>query len=241
MHNLWLDFLIILCIILINSFFVLAEIAIITSGRPRLSIIAQSGNRGAQAALSLMQKPENFLSAVQIGITSMSILIGLYGGESMVTEHVESLIKDLPIIGLYSWSLSYAIVVIVITYLAVVAEIIPKRIAMIYPERIASIVSRVMLLITALAHPFVYVLSISVKGFLWIFNIKSIDTSTSMEEVKFVLQQAESSGTLQNIEKDILRRAIYIGDVEVCAIMTPRKQMICINIKDKEAVNIHKL
>ena len=234
------DWLIILLIIVLNSFFVIAEIAIIASRKSKLEKMVQEQNLGASYALELANKPETFLSSVQIGITLMNILIGLYGGTE-ISNHFKEYIENIPALAKYTEFLSHTIVVVIVTYLTVLGEIVPKRIAMLYPEKISGAVGRGMFLFTKISHPFVWILTISTKFVLKVMNIKSSKTDISIEEIKHIINQAETSGTLEKVERDILRRFMNLGDTQVGAIMTPRKQMVCIDMNDSVENNIKNL
>jgi putative hemolysin len=239
MHNLYLDILIVLIIILANSFFVVAEIAIIASRQPKLDKMARQGKFGASKALRLARDPESFLSTVQVGITLMNILIGLYGGAA-ASDYIEDYVKMVPLFEAYSSTISYVIAVAVITYFTVLGEIIPKRLAMLYPEKIAIQVAHGMYCAMYLFFPFVFILGRSMKLFMRAFNIQKTK-HVSTEEVRFIINQAESEGLIKKTERDILARIIGLSDIQVGSIMTPRKKIIALNLKDSPQKNIAKL
>lgn len=224
-----------------NSFFVIAEIAVITSRKTKLQDMAQKGSIGAKQAMKFCLYPETFLSTAQVGITLMSILIGFYGG-SCITADVELLLSSINIFASYSSAISYFLVLVIVTYCTVLGEIIPKRIAMLYPEKVASTVAIGMLFFAKLAYPLVWILTISTQTALKIMQInKNPDSKISMDELRFIINQAQTSGMLAETEHDILKRIIHLSNTQVGAVMTPRNKLVYLNLKDKEASNIQKL
>jgi putative hemolysin len=238
------DLLMIFIIIVINSLFVLSEISILTSGKAKLHKMSAKGNRGAKQAIKLIQQPEVFLSTMQIGITLMSALLGLYGGTS-ISEHLAKKLEYMPYVGIYiadySMLIASFISLSIITYFAVLSEIVPKRIAMLQPEKIASVTSHYIAIIIKMAYPLSVVLTISTKFLLNLFRIKDNTNNVSIEEIKFILNQAVNVGTLHKTEHDLLRRLINLINMQVGAIMTPRNKIISLDISDNEKSNIAKL
>lgn len=240
MLNIASEWLIILFIVLINAAFVVAEIALLTSRKSRLQTLAKKGVFGANKAISLKEKPEFFLSTVQVGITLMSILIGFYGGKELV-GHIAGYISTIRLVGKYSIEIANTLIIIVITFITVLGEIIPKRIAMLYPEKSAILVAWVMTLFMKMFYPFVLALSISTRWVLRILAIKEVDNHISAEELKHIITQAENEGTVEKAERDMITRLIHLSDMKVGAIMTPRRQIIAIDIEIGNQENITKL
>lgn len=239
-----IDLAVILLIILANSLFVLSEISILTSSKAKLHKMVARGNRGAKQVMKIIQQPEVFLSTMQIGITLMSALLGLYGGTSVSTYLSVQLCK-IPYIGQeiagYSMLIASFISLAVITYVTVLSEIFPKRIAMLQPEKIASVTAYGINLIIKFAYPLSYVLTASTKYLLKVFKVKDNSNNVSIDEIKFVLNQAVSVGTLHKTEHDLLRRLINLLNMQVRTIMTPRNRIISLDINDDEQNNIAKL
>ena len=238
------DIAIIILIILITGLFVLSEISILTSNKAKLHKMSTKGNRGAKQAMKIMQQPETFLSTIQIGITLMSALLGLYGGTS-ISEYLALQINHIPYIGEYLDEYSIVIASFIslstITYFAVLSEILPKRIAMLQPEKIASLSAYGISFIIKLIYPLSCILTVSTKFLLKLFKIKDQSNNVSIDEIKFVLSQAVSVGTLHKTEHDLLKRLINLMNMQVGAIMTPRNKIICLDISDKEKNNLDKL
>ena len=239
-----IDLLIILFIIFINSLFVLSEIAILTSSKAKLHKMIAKGHRGAKHAMKIMQQPEVFLSTMQVGITLMSALLGLFGG-TRVSEYLAVQICAIPDIGEkiadYSLIIASVISLSVITYITVLSEIFPKRLAMIQPERIACIMSYMISLVIKLIYPLSFILTISTKYLLKVFKIQDQANNVSIDEIKFVLSQAASVGTLHKTQHDLMRRLMNLMSMQVRTIMTPRNKIISLDINDHDKNNFDKL
>lgn len=239
-----IDLIIILIIILINSLFVLSEISILTSNKAKLHKMSMKYNRGAKQAIKIIQQPEIFLSTMQIGITLMSALLGLYGGTSVSTYLSEQLCK-IPHIGEiiepYSIFIASFISLAIITYVTVLSEILPKRIAMIQPEKIAALTSYGITLVIKITYPLSFILTASIKYLMKVFQIKDNSHTVSIDEIKFILSQAVSVGTLHKTEHDLLRRLINLTNMQVRTIMTPRNKIISLDIGDNDKNNLEKL
>ena len=206
--------------------------------------MSAKGNRGAKQAMKIMQQPETFLSTIQIGITLMSALLGLYGGTS-ISEHLALKINNIPYVGgyldEYSIVIASFISLSIITYFAVLSEILPKRIAMLQPEKIASLTAYGISLVIKIIYPLSCILTASTKFLLKLFKIKDHSNNVSIEEIKFVLNQAVSVGTLHKTEHDLLKRLINLMNMQVGTIMTPRNKIVCLDISDKEKNNLDSL
>ena len=239
-----IDLLIIFFIIFINSLFVLSEIAILTSSKAKLHKMTAKGHRGAKQAMRIMQQPEVFLSTMQVGITLMGALLGLFGG-TRVSEYLSIQIREIP--GIAEQIADYSLVIAsfislsVITYITVLSEIFPKRLAMIQPEKIACVMSYGINLVIKLIYPLSFVLTISTQYLLNFFKIQDQSNNVSIDEIKFVLSQAASVGTLHKTQHDLMRRLMNLMSMQVRTIMTPRNKIISLDISDKEKNNLDKL
>jgi putative hemolysin len=239
-----IDLLIILFIIFINSLFVISEIAILTSSKAKLHKMTAKGNRGAKQVMRILQQPEVFLSTMQVGITLMSALLGLFGG-TRVSQYLAIQICEIPSIGEkiadYSLVIASVISLSIITYITVLSEIFPKRLAMIQPEKIACIMSYAINIMIKLIYPLSFILTISTQYLLKFFKIKDQTNNVSIDEIKFVLNQAASVGTLHKTQHDLMRRLMNLMSMQVRTIMTPRNKIISLDISDKEKNNLDKL
>ncbi len=235
-----MSWLIILAIIVVNSMFVVAEVSLLTSRHIRLERLAQQGSKGANTALQIIREPDKFLSTVQIGITLMSIILGLYGGATVGDNLVETF-EDIPYLKPYSYALSNGIMVIFITYLTVMGEIIPKRIAMLYPEKLAIISSYTMVVLMRICYPLITTLSLSTRLVIKMLGLRSTPHELTVDEIKIFINQAENSGTVEKTERDMIRRLIHLSDMAVGAVMTPRNKMVCLDLNESDAQILHKL
>ncbi len=224
-----MEILIILFLILLNGVFSMSEIALISARKNRLENAAKKGNSNAQAALELANSPNKFLSTVQIGITLIGILTGIYSGNK-ITADVQTFIASFPALNPYADSIAVGIVVVVLTFFSLVlGELLPKRIGLNYPERIAKAVAVPMKVISVITAPFIWLLTISTEFLLKILMIKpSADGKVTEEEIKAIIKEGTEGGEVQEIEQDIVERVFHIGDRKVNSLMTHRKSVVFI-------------
>ena len=237
-----LEFIAIIFIIAINSLFVISEISILTSAKAKLHKMASNGAKGAKGAkkaLQLMHEPEVFLSTVQVGITLMSALLGLYGASSLGI-YIAKQLEAVPLLYEYRYFVGSAISLLIITYFTVLSEIVPKRIAMMYPEKIAVCMAYFMYACIRILYPFIAILTLSTKYCLKLLRIKEVSNHISIEEIKFTINQTEHSGIFEKTERDMIKRLINITNMQVGAIMTPRNKIVYLNIQDPVEINTNK-
>jgi putative hemolysin len=224
---------IIFLLILINGIFSMSEVALISSRKFKLESSANRGNKNAKKALELAGNPNTFLSTVQIGITLIGILTGIYSGEQ-ITEDVKSFIVSIPILAEYAGSLSVIIVLIILTFFSIVfGELIPKRIGLMFPEAIAMLVARPMTIISVVTKPFIWLLTKTNDLFLGLFGLKNKkEGNVSEEEIKAMVQESAVSGEIQQIEQNIVHRVFALGDRKVDELMTHRSDLVYFDISD---------
>jgi putative hemolysin len=224
---------IILFLILLNGVFSMSEIALISARKNRLETAAKKGNLNAKAALELANSPNKFLSTVQIGITLIGILTGIYSGEQITTD-VQIFVAQFEVLKPYANSLAVGIVVVVLTFFSLVlGELVPKRIGLTYPETIAKTFAVPMKIISKITAPFIWLLTISTEFILDIFRIKpTADGRVTEEEIKAIIKEGTEGGEVQEIEQDILERVFHIGDRKVNSLMTHRKAVDYLPIED---------
>ena len=227
-----MDFLIILILILFNGFFAMAEIAIISSRKSKLKDMAMAGGKKEKVAFYLAEKPNMFLSSIQIGITLVTVLAGAIG-EDMFTVRLSPLIKPLPFIGIYHQQISFIIVISAITYLSIViGELVPKRIALNSPEKIAALVAPFIQAISNITHPVIRFLSISTEFVFKILGLKQASPSLIAEdEVRILIREGTDMGIFSRTEKKLIERALMLDDLRVDMLMTPKHKMTIINIE----------
>ena len=224
---------IILFLILLNGVFSMSEIALISARKNRLETAAKKGNLNAKAALELANSPNKFLSTVQIGITLIGILTGIYSGEQITTD-VQIFVAQFEVLKPYANSLAVGIVVIVLTFFSLVlGELVPKRIGLTYPETIAKTFAVPMKIISKITAPFIWLLTISTEFILDIFRIKpTADGRVTEEEIKAIIKEGTEGGEVQEIEQDIVERVFHIGDRKVNSLMTHRKAVDYLSTED---------
>jgi len=205
----------------------MSEIALISARKNRLETAAKKGNENAKVALDLANSPNKFLSTVQIGITLIGILTGIFSGDKITTD-VRDFVAGFAAIKPYADSIAVGIVVLVLTFFSLVlGELLPKRIGLNYPESIAKAVAVPMKIISILTAPFIWLLTISTEFLLKILQIKpSADGKVTEEEIKAIIKEGTEGGEVQEIEQDIVERVFHIGDRKVSSLMTHRKSVV---------------
>jgi putative hemolysin len=214
---------IVLLLILLNAFFAMSELAIVSSRRPRLQQLAERGRKGATLALRLSEDPTEFLSAVQIGITLIGIVAGAYSGATLAEPFAAYLRQTFPILGTLADDAALVIVVSIITYLSlVVGELVPKRIAMSHAESIAVVVSRPIALLAKIGTPLVWLLQRSTELLVKLLGGGGERQNVTPEEVKVLIAEGAEQGEIEPAERHMLEGVFALGDLSVRAIMTPR-------------------
>lgn len=224
---------IILLLIIINGVFVLSEIALVSSRKARLQQRASEGDEGARKALELASSPNRFLSTSQIGVTFVSILAGAFGGATIAGE-VEARLREIPPLAPYSHIAGIVIVVIGISYISlVVGELVPKRLGMSRPEKVASIIASPMNTLSMLLSPVVRVLSISTDLVLKVAGVKPVEEPpVTEEEIKILIDEGTRAGVFEEVEQDIVERVFRLSDRRASSLMIPRADVTWLDIDD---------
>jgi putative hemolysin len=236
---LWLQ----IVMILLNGFFAMAEMAVISARKARLQHAADTGRAGARLALELKRDPGRFLSTVQIGITVISVLASVFGGATLADPLADALGGMGDLIGRYARSISFVTVVIVISYFTLIlGELVPKRIALSRPEFIASRMSGLLSFVARVAAPIEWVLSASTNLVLRLVPVKQIEPPpVTDEEITLMLREATAAGHIQAGETAIVQMALRLGDRRISAVMTPRPQVEWLDLGDPEEENRRKI
>lgn len=213
----------------------MSEIALISARKNRLDTAAKKGNKNAKVALDLANSPNKFLSTVQIGITLIGILTGIYSGDKITTD-VQEFIATFEVLAPYSKSIGVGIVVVILTFFSLVlGELLPKRIGLNYPESIAKAVAVPMRIISQVTAPFIWLLTTSTDFLLKILQIKpTADGKVTEEEIKAIIKEGTEVGEVQEIEQDIVERVFHIGDRKVNSLMTHRTDIVYLSLEDTE-------
>ena len=231
-----MEILIIFFLILLNGVFSMSEIALISARKNRLESAAKKGNKNAQIALDLANSPNKFLSTVQIGITLIGILTGIYSGDK-ITKDVELFISSVEILKPFSHPLSVGIVVLILTFFSLVlGELLPKRIGLNHPEAIAKAVAFPMKIISIITAPFIWTLTVSTDFLLDVLKIKpTADGKVTEEEIKAIIKEGTEGGEVQEIEQDIVERVFHIGDRKINSLMTHRKSIVLLPLHSNKS------
>ncbi|MBS7321421.1 MAG: HlyC/CorC family transporter [Myroides sp.] len=228
-----MEILIIFILIILNGIFSMSEMALVSSRKNRLEMAAKKGSSSAKAALKLVEEPNNFLSTVQIGITLIGILTGIYSGDKITTD-LKTFISQIPSLQPYAASLSVGVVLVLLTFFTLIlGELVPKRLGLNYPETISKMVAIPMTFVSKIAAPFVWLLTKSSDLLLKILNIKpTADGKVTEEEIRSIIKESTEVGEVQEIEQDIVERVFNIGDLKVNALMTHRKSVMYLDCED---------
>jgi putative hemolysin len=228
-----MEILIILFLIILNGVFSMSEIALISARKNRLETAAKKGNANAKAALDLANSPNEFLSTVQIGITLIGILTGIYSGDKITTD-VQNFVASFEALKPYANSIAVGIVVVTLTFFSLVlGELLPKRIGLNYPESIAKAVAVPMKIVSKVTMPFIWLLTTSTDFLLKVLQIKpTADGKVTEEEIKAIIKEGTEGGEIQEIEHDIVERVFHIGDRKVNSLMTHRNSIVYLSYED---------
>ncbi len=230
------DLLIILLLILLNGVFSMSELALISANRARLAVMERNGVVGAAEARRLGEDPQTFLPAVQVGITLVGIVSGVFGGAAL-SASLLPLLEASDLLRPFANTLSLGIVVVGITYVTLVlGELVPKQLALRWPERVAAFVALPLATLSAITRPAVWLLGISSKLIMRMFGAHdSTPNTVTEEELKHLLMEGEQSGVLEGGERDMIERLLRLADKPVRAIMTPRTEIAWIDRADTPA------
>lgn len=228
-----MEIVIIILLILLNGVFAMSEMSLVSAKPFKLQNASRKGHSGSRKALELSENPTKFLSTVQIGITLIGILLGVYSGENL-TNDVKDLLNKSEWLQPYSETIATVVIVMLITYLSIVlGELLPKRIGMTFPEPIISLLARPMYYLSLATSPFVWLLSASNNLILTILGIShSKDNRVSEEEIKAIIKESAQGGEIQEIEQDIVERVFELGDRKVSSLFTHRKDIVFFKVTD---------
>ncbi len=228
-----IDLIVVLLLIVLNGLFSMSELAMVSANRNRLAVMERKGVAGATLARQLAEDPQRFLPTVQVGITLVAILSGVFGG-AHVSAALTPLIADVPVLRPFAESLSLSIVVVAITYLTlVIGELVPKQLALRRPEAVAVVAAPVLAGVARASAPVVWLLGVSSAAVLRLFG-RTDDSQQGVteEELKALLAEGEQTGVLESEERDMIERVLRLADKPVRAIMTPRNEIAWIDRTD---------
>ena len=227
---------VVLLLVVLNGLFAMTELAVVSSRKSKLHSRAERGDRGARAALKLAEDPTHFLSAVQVGITLIGIAAGAYGQAAIAGELNLLLEAAFPALAAYTEIFSTVLVIVSITYVSViVGELVPKRLALIFPETIASKMAAPISTVAIVLKPFVMVLTVSTSAILKVMGVKDRDGSdVTQEEVETMIAEGTASGLIEPEEQEMIEEILRLGDRPIRVAMTPRHEVFWIALDDTE-------
>ncbi len=233
---------VVLFLILLNGFFAMSELAVVNSRRGRLEQLAAQGRSGARAALALADDPKRFLARVQIGMTFTAIVAGTFSGATLA-KRLQNFLLAYSVVAPYAQTLAIGIVVLIVTYLTlVIGELVPKHVALKDPEAIASRVARPLTFLTKAAAPLVSFLSVSTDFIVSLMGLRpGFERPVTEEEIHELIEQGEKSGAIHAEERDMIEGVLDLADRAVRTIMTPRPDVLWIDLDDAKDATLRKL
>lgn len=232
-----MEYFIIIGLILLNGFFSMAEMSMVAARKFKLENGEKQGNKGAKVALELQNSPTRFLSTVQIGITLIGILVGMFSSDKLSGD-LTLLLQKVPYVGVFAGKLATIIILFITTFLSIVlGELVPKRIGMTFPEAIATKIAQPMQILSKIASPFVVLLSKSNELILGLMGIeKTHESRASEEEIKSMIRESADGGEIEDIEQDIVERVFEMGDRKIESLMTYRTDITYFDITDNWSI-----
>lgn len=229
--NVWLALAIILVLVIVNALFAMGEMALVSARKGRLAELAEHDAPGAARALGLSADPQRFLPTVQVGITLVSVLEGSFGGDQLAGK-LRPLLARIPALEPIAGGLALTIVVIAITFvMLVLGELVPKQLALRRPEAIASRLSALLGVVSRLALPMVWVLRKASTAVLRMVGVHELTREAmTEEELRALLVESAQAGVLEHEEREMIERVLRLADRSVRAIMTPRNELVWIDI-----------
>ena len=230
-----MDLLLIVLLILLNGVFAMSEMAVVSSRKARLQNLSDDGSLGAEAALKLHQEPSSFLSTIQVGITLVGILSGAIG-EAALADPLSEWLGSFSFMEPYARGVALTITVVTLTYFSVVVgELVPKRLALLAPEGIASLMSRPMMILARITHPLVVVLSGSCSLILRLLGARRREEPpVTDDEIKVLMEQGAEAGVFHESEQEIVSNVLRLDEQRISAIMTPRRDMVVVDLEEDE-------
>jgi len=237
-----MELLILFGLILTNGVFAMSEMAVVSSRKARLQHLADEGRRGARVALRLAQEPSSFLATIQVGITVIGITSGAFG-EATLVKDLSDWLSQWPLIDRYSAGIALVIVISGITLASLIfGELVPKRLALIDAERVASLVARPMRALSRLAYPLVRALSAATNGVLRLLGLHSKgEAPVTEEEIKVLMEQGAEAGVFEAHEQQLVSRVFRLDELRVTGVMTPRGEIVYLDVEEPLEENVRRI
>ncbi len=219
----------------------MSEIALVSSRKTKLEILSKNGDKKAQAALDLANSPNRFLSTVQIGITLISILTGIFSGDSL-TKDLKNYLMTWGLIDKYADEIAVGLIVLIIGFVQLVlGELVPKRIGMANPEAIAKVMAAPMNILSTITSPFIWLLTKCSDLIFKILGIQQSENSVTEEEIKSMIQEGATGGAIDEIEQEIVQNVFHLGDRKITTLMTSRNEITILDLEDTVEENKQKV
>ena len=220
-------------LVLLNGVFAMSELAVVSARKARLQGFAERGDKGAKLALDMAEHPTRFLSAVQVGITLIGIFAGAYG-QATIAGALDHWLEGFPLVAKYSEAIATSIVVIGLTYVSVIlGELVPKRLALMFPDAIARRMSPFLAVMATVLRPFVTLLTVSTAAVLKLMGVRDErNNGITSEEVETVLAEGADAGLIEPEERAMINEVLRLGDRPVRVAMTPRRDLFWVSLAD---------
>lgn len=237
-----MEIVILLVLFLLNGLFAMSEMSVVSSRKPRLTQWAEDGKPGAAAALALANTPGMFLSTIQVGITVIGVLSGAFG-EATLSLQLEAYLAQWPALARYAEETSLIVVVAGITFCSlIIGELVPKRLALLNPEAVASLIARPMQFLTRVGYPVVRLLSFITESILKLAGARSGDrVPVTEEEIRLLMEQGTEAGVFEPHEQRMVSRVFHMDEERVSSIMTPRMDIVSLDVEDPFEDNRRKM
>lgn len=240
--NASLEAILILILILVNGFFAMSEMALVAARKGRLEALGKEGCRRSRVAALLKNKLDKFLSTAQIGITLVAILTGAVSGAT-IARRVQDFLAGFPILEPYSGPLGLVLVVVPITYLTLIlGELVPKKLAVTYPEQMSGFTAPVMYLVMRLAMPAVFLLTTSTRAVVRILRLTPpSQPQVTEDDIRSLIREAVAYGEVEHAERELLERVFHLDDLQISALMTRRSEIVWLDPDDSQEANLEKV
>ena len=222
----------------LTGFFTMSEIALASARKVRLEMAAKKGGAGAKVALALVNAPNRYFSTVQIGITVITLVLGQVGGEAYADE-IAPYIEKIPFVGTHALEIAKAINIIFVAFITIAfGEMIPKRIGMANPETVAQYIAIPLDWISTISRPFGWLLSKTTEVFMRLLGVKMDESKITEEEIKAIIDEGATAGTIEEIEQDIVENVFHLGDKKVGTLMTNRSDIVYLDANETYEENL---
>jgi putative hemolysin len=231
-----LEIILLFSLIVINGVLAMSEVALLTSKRAKLSAMAARGKKSAEVAIRISEDPTQFLSTIQIGITSIGLLSGIVG-ESIFAKPLAIWLQSVGVLDGVADVSATVFVVLIVTFIAItVGELVPKRIGQSNPEQIAAVIATPMLILSKVTKPFVVILTVTTNTLLRLFGIgKHKEATVTEDEIEAILDEGSVAGLIEDQERELVKNVFRLDDRKLGSLMVPRSEIVFVDINDPEA------